>query len=140
MGFDISKQAEHAKAEDAGTRVHVEGLDGAPMYYMDEEGNEHPVILIVAGAHSSIYRRAEARQRKRKLKARSMTAEALFEDAIERAAECTLGWEGFYEGGEPAPFRKESVRGLYVQCQWVYEQVLEAMNDHTRFFSKESNS
>lgn len=140
MGFNIEQQKEATKAEDAGVDVHIHGLDGAPIYYTDDDGEQCPVVIKVAGAHSSYHRKAEEAIRKRKLNRTSFTAERIYEDNINKAVACTLDWDGFLEGEDKLPFTKENVRNVYKNFDWVYEQVVEAMHDHARFFGNESNS
>lgn len=136
-GFDINQQAEKAKKEDEGTEVHIHGLDDLPMFY-EEDGEQKPVTITVAGAHSQTYRRIEDSMRRRKLKPKQLTGEAIFSDNIEKAAACTLDWQGFFVGEEVVQPTANNIKQLYKTCPWVYEQVFEAMHDHARFFGNGS--
>lgn len=136
-GFDISKQAEVANQEDEGVFVHVNGLDDMPMYY-EEDGEEKPVGIYVAGSHSTRYRRIEDQLRKRKIKPRQLTGEAIYDDNVAKAVACTLSWQGFRQGDEVIPLTNQNAEHLYKTCPWVYDQVLEAMHDHKRFFKSGS--
>lgn len=136
-GFDIAAQAKKAEQEDEGTVVHIHGIDEKPMFY-EEDGESKPVTITVAGAHSSKFRRIEEALRRRKIKPRQFTAELVYEDNIEKAAACTLEWEGFQQNGEPVPMTGENAKFLYRSCPWVLEQVMEAMHDHSRFFENGS--
>ena len=140
MGFDIQRQKEATRAEDEGIDVHIHGLDGEPMYYALEENpaEEFPVTIRVAGAHSSLFRQAEETLRRRKLKASTFTGTKIYEDNLFKVVQCTLNWDGFTDGESNLPFTKDAVRQVYMQFPWVLDQVMEAMNDHSRFFEKES--
>lgn len=138
-GFDIATQQEQAKEEDAGITIEIQGVDELPVTYTNLETNEvMPVTITVAGAHSSIMRRVESAIRRRKLKPRQITGEGIFDDNIEKAVACTLDWQGFLNDGEEIEMTPKNIRILYTRCPWVYEQVLEAMHDHARFFGTAS--
>jgi hypothetical protein len=136
-GFDIKAQVEKAKKEDEGIDVHVNGVDEQPLYYQKEE-EMHPVTIRMAGVHSALFRRAEERIRKRKLKPRQFTGELIYEDNIEKVAACALGWDGFYSNGQEVPFTQENIKEIFKQCPWVLDQCMEAMNDHASFFENGS--
>lgn len=134
-GFKIKHEAAKAKQEDIGTVVEIFGLDDLPVVYDGPDEEDLPVTITVCGAHSSIFRRVEAALRRRKLKPRQLTGEAIFEDNLEKVVACTQAWDGFEDDdGKEVAFTRELVKDLYLECPWVYEQVLEAMHDHARFF------
>tara|TARA_B100000749_G_C18377699_1_gene444601 strand:- start:636 stop:1070 length:435 start_codon:yes stop_codon:yes gene_type:complete len=139
-GFDISKEKEAGKSEDAGTFVHICDLNDVPMYYTDAEGAELEVGITVAGAHSTRFRNIEGKQRRRRLKPRDLTGARLHEDSTEKVVHCTLSWQGITDNGEDVRCDAHNVRMIYEACPWVLDQVVEAMNDHTRFFENESSS
>lgn len=135
QGFDIAVEKQAAGAEDEGTDVHVEGVDGTPRYY-ERNGEKVPVTIRVAGAHSSRFRRVEETMRKRKLKARKMTGEVVYEDQLDKIAGCILSWDGILSGGQSVELTTHNAKMLLKACPWVMEQLTEAMNDHERFFSR----
>lgn len=137
-GFDIQAQKAAADQEDAGTVVHIHDLDGRPMYYGGNE--DKPVTITTAGIHSSRYRKVEAAQRRRPLKPRKLTPEAIREDAIERAAACALAWDGFFDGDVAVECNRHNVAEVYRACSWVLDQVAEAMDDHVRFSESSSKA
>ena len=137
-GFDIDAQAAAAKTEDEGTVVHIHGLDEMPMYYEGPDKKPVPVTITVAGAHSPRYRRIEEAQRQRKLKRSQFTGAVIFDDNIEKMSGCTLAWDGFFVNGQPVDCTSHNASQLYRRCPWVYEQVLEAAHDHSRFFGSGS--
>lgn len=143
LGFDIDAQVQAAKKENEGIVVLINGVDEVPIFYM-KDGVKTPVTITVAGAHSDQFRRAENTIRQRKLKPKSFTGQVIYDDAIEKAAACTLAWEGFISrrrGSDalvPVPMTPDNAKQLYKRCPWVHEQVVLAMNDHTGFFETES--
>lgn len=135
--FDITEQKQAARNEDQGIDVHIHGLDDLPMFF-EQDGEEKPVTITVVGSHSSRCRRFEEQLRKRKLKPSNLTGKRIYDDNIEKTAHCSLDWQGFFMDGKEVPFSQHNVKEVYVQCPWVLEQVLEAMNDHARFFESGS--
>lgn len=133
-GLDINSTAKEVAAqEDEGAFVHIHGLDDMPLFYTDDNGEERPVGVVVAGAHSSRYRQMEAQLRKRKIKSRQLTGMAIYDDNLEKAATCTLAWQGFLADGAEVRLTKVAAKDVYHKFPWVYEQVLEAMHDHKLF-------
>ena len=135
--FDIKEQAKAGEVENAGTFVHIHDLSEKLLYFQDGE-EEKPVGILVAGAHSHQYRQIEAQQRQRRLKPKDLTSARAFEDSVERVVFCALGWQGFLMEGKPVQFSKENLKTLLKECPWVLDQITEAMQDHSRFFTKES--
>jgi len=139
-GFDIDLQAAQAKKEDEGIVIHIHGVDEIPLYYKDHEGENKPVTITVAGAHSQKYRAVERELRKRKIKPKSLTSAQAFEDNMHKAVVCTLTWEGFNVNGQHVEPTAHNVEMVYKRCPWVYDQVVEAMHDHAAFFGDGSPS
>lgn len=138
--LDIKKAQEKAKVEDQGVAVHLEDLEGSLIYYQDENGEEKPVTITIAGQHSTLHRDIERRQQKRRLSKKDLTGARARQDLIERVAHCTLGWQGITSDGEPVAFTRDMARQIYEMLPWILDQVVEAMQDHSRFFNKESNN
>lgn len=139
-GFDLSSVDQIAEAEDQGTIVHIHDVEERPMFYRDANGQEKPVTITVTGTQSRRYRSVEASIRRRKLKSRSLTGEALHADNIDRAAACTIAWEGILDHGQPVECNRQNAARLYKAAPWVLDQIAEAMNDHSRFFSNASTT
>lgn len=135
-GFDIDQQKTAAAQEDDGLDVHIQGVDGSPLFYRDSAGQKKPVIIRVAGSNSQKYRRIEEQLRKRKLRANMITGEALHSDQITKVVACTLHWEGFTSNADDVPLTPRNARMVYERCPWVLDQLIEAMNDHESFFKK----
>ena len=140
MSFDLGVEKEAGAIENDGAIVHICDLNDMPMYHDDADGNEQPVTIKVAGAHSKKFREIEGKQRRRRLKPKDLTGARLHEDNTERVVHCTLEWQGFTSNGEVFPLTSENARELYDLCPWVLDQIVEAMSDHTRFFVSELSS
>lgn len=139
-GFDISEQKELAKKEDEGITLHLEGVDGKPMFFRNSVGEVVPVTITVAGSNSDRFKDIENRIRKRKLKPRQLTGDTLHNDQIEKAAYCTLRWEGILDKGNPVRCDHANALALYKHLPFVLRQVIEAMDDHESFFSNGSQT
>jgi hypothetical protein len=126
MDINFSK-ASVADREDEGTVVHVMDENGKPLF---EDGE--PVTITVAGSYSRIYRRVEEQIRKRPLR-KKLTSEVFYEDTMEKTIACTLAWQGFKADGKPFELTRPNAHALYDNCPWIYDQVVEAMNDHALF-------
>lgn len=133
-GFDLSTAEQVASTEDEGTVVELLGPDEKPYLYKDANGEEKPVTITVAGAHSRRHRKAEEALRNRKLKPRQMTGQIFHEDNIEKVVACTLAWSGIADKGQPLELTRANVAMVYKRAPWILDQVQEAMNDHARFF------
>jgi hypothetical protein len=68
-----------------------------------------------------------------------MTAERAIKDHLARVVNCTTGWEGIHVNGVPVEPTKENIRTLYVELEWVYDQVVDHMNEHSNFFKNGSS-
>lgn len=145
MGFVIDDQKDQAGLEDEGTLVHVDGADGEPQFYMNND-QRRPVTIRIAGSHSNRFRRVEEKLRGRKIRGRAKLTQAqLFEDQLEKVIGCIISWEGFFTTRDSNGNRLQeprtveltpvTARALLKGCPWVLEQLTEAMNDHERFFT-----
>lgn len=133
-GFDRKAQQALAATEDEGTVVHVRGVDEQPCFHKPPGAEaERAVTWTVVGVNSRQHRRIEQELRTRKLKPASMTAGAFYADSIEKAAACTVGFDGFYDDGIPVEFNRHNAREILKEFPSLLEQVTEAMNDHARF-------
>lgn len=139
-GFDIEVQKKNREIEDEGVFVHLIGLDDMPMMYEDDDGELQPVGVTVAGDHSNRARAFDKEVRRRKITSKSLTGARLHEDNVERAARCTIDWQGFFSGKQKVEFSLHNVRTVYQEAPWVLEQVTEAMRDSSRFFGTKSSS
>jgi hypothetical protein len=54
------------------------------------------------------------------------------------AAACVISWDGVFNAGEPLPCNEDTCVKVFAAAPWVYQQVLEAMQDHARFFTTSS--
>lgn len=141
-GFDTNNKSV-AQIEDEGTFVHIHDPAGKPMYFgemTDENPDGIPVGITTAGSYSTRYRKAEEAIRRRPIKPKQLTGEKFYDEAIEKTAACALSWQGFFADGQSVPCNKQNALELYDNFPWVYDQVVEAMHEHERFFKKSSNS
>lgn len=135
IGFDMQAESSRAGDEDAGTDVHIRNIKGQLCY--DEDGE--PITITVAGTYSRTYRRVEAAQRKRPFKGRKLNAQSAMDEQIERVVACTLRWSpAMKAGGAPLPCTPGNAADMYKRCPWVLDDLVEAMNDHERFFTSSS--
>ena len=58
-------------------------------------------------------------------------------DAIEKLAQCTLGWSGMSDAGLPVEFSQAAAVKLYSSdgLAWLREQVFVAMDERARFIT-----
>lgn len=139
-GFKISAAKAAAAVEDEGTTVHVKDHAGTPQYYRAEDGSERPVTITVTGRHSSRYRRAAEAIRKRPFKGK-VTGETFYGETIEKAIACTIGWEGFLEDDDsPMELSRANIGRLYQECNWVLDEVSEAIHDSANFSRSSSEA
>ncbi len=140
QGLNIAAQKEMASQEDAGTEVHILGLDDMPLFYEGPEGKDMPVTITVVGTNAAKFREIEDRQRKRRIKPKDLTGMRLHRDAIEKVSFCTLTWVGVFEddGVTPVNCDFDHCRVLYQEVPHVYQQIVEAMGDAENFFGSGS--
>jgi hypothetical protein len=57
------------------------------------------------------------------------------QDAVEKLAACTVGWQGITDGGTPIEFSKQAAAKLYASegLGWLRDQVFIAMDERSRF-------
>ena len=138
-GFDLEQQLELAQREDIATPVHINGVDGNPLYYRAADGQARPVFWYVTGQNSARYRKVDDQLRRRKLKLNQLNAQSLHADNITRIVACSEGWEGFMAKGEPINFTPENARQVLQRARWIVDQLLEAMSEPERFFGSSSS-
>lgn len=129
QGFDLSATAGVEQAHEAGVTVHVEDVNGKPLYIDGDESR--PVVITVAGVYSRRYRRAEEEVNRRVARSRGKISGR--QTVIEKAAACTLRWDGIFDGGKPVDCTPESAERLYKAAPWVLDQVVAAQHDTEGF-------
>lgn len=123
-----------------------QGADMELMHPVDNEvmlqDNKSPITIKLVGTDSKAYRNKNRDfQRKRiakMTKSRTKTIDYTVsdEDACELLAECTIGWSGIVVEGKPLEFSKENAEILYMQFNWIREQVDAFIGDRANFFPK----
>lgn len=108
---------------------------------------EHPVtgepldiVIHLAGTDSSAYRMKQKEITGKRIakmaRGKKPDFAASDSEACELLAACTLGWDGILEGGEEVKFSKESAKNLYMEHNWIREQVDLFIGDRANFFTK----
>jgi hypothetical protein len=137
QGFDLQAAAPVVDLEEQGTCIELTMPDGEPMVYGEDN---RPVTIRVAGTYSRRYKKAErglandALARKRK----KMSDDEQDTRLMKLAAACVISWDGVFNAGEPLPCNEDTCVKVFAAAPWVYQQVLEAMQDHARFFTTSS--
>lgn len=105
------------------------------------------IVVKVYGADSEKARAVETAQRNRRLRviqatggARRMKAEEYDKEGLDLLVECTAGWSGVVENGEPLEFNSANVRSVYERHPWLREQVDKAVADRSLFFKKQPSA
>jgi hypothetical protein len=136
QGFELTQAAPIVDLEGQGTLVELLGADGEPMQVGTGE-TATPVTVRVAGTYSRRYKAAErvAADAMIKRKKKTLTPEEQEHRMMTLAAACVIEWHGIFAHGEPLPCTESNVLAVFTAAPWIYQQVLEAMQDHSRFFT-----
>lgn len=139
--FDISTTKDVATKEDQGITVPIKDVNGEPQAY-DDNGQQKPAVIRVAGTYSTTYRRAAEAMRDKAIKRRrvSLSGEQMAKQELELIASCILAWEGLSNAGAPFPCTKQNAIALLEACPWIRADVEAAMSDHESFFANSSAS
>ena len=132
---ELNAGQEIAAREDEGTVVECLDEFGKPMFEDDQ-----PVTITVVGVRSKRYRRAEEAIRRRPIKHGKLTGEKFYDENLEKVIACTVAWKGWKSGGQPAELNRDNAAVVYTNFPWIYDQVMEAMNDASRFFRNSSEN
>jgi hypothetical protein len=142
-GFNVKTAPDLSKLEDEGIWVELIDPEGEEMVWWEDDGEEHPVRILMAGSYSRRYRRAYEAQTTRAVNSRramKVTGGLIASQRRELAAACTLKWEGIHDGTGVIECNRENALALYTEHLWVLEQVEQAMNDHAGFSKKDSSN
>lgn len=121
-------KASQLKARDT-AELHLKDIEGEPMFYKSESGEEKPVLIRVYGPGSDPYRKAQVGAQRRVAVLLKKNRRALEERTPdERAADTAVLLADIthsVEGLELDADGREGVVALYAdpQCGWVAEQV-----------------
>lgn len=127
--FDFATRDVAAKAE-AGADLEV--LDPVT-------GESVGVTITLAGADSTIHRKATATIAKRRMsnakgfRNRALDPEKFEAESIEVLAACTLGWKGVVVDGAPLPCGRDNAVMLYTRFPWLREQVDQFISDRSAY-------
>jgi len=119
-----------------GASLHLEHpVTGAPL---EHEGK--PMVIVLAGADSKVYRNKQKDFQNRRLKNLSRGKKAdysnLDSENIELLAACTLSWSGIVAGGKELKYSPSAARELYEKHNWIKEQVEAFVGERANFFTK----
>lgn len=126
--FDFASRDVTAKADEG---AELEVLDPA-------NGKPVGVFITLAGADSSVHRKATAAIANRRAKGgfrRNINLDDLQTESIEVLARCTLGWSGVVLDGKDVPLSKEAAVTLYTRFPWLREQVETFISDRANYLS-----
>ena len=126
--FDFASRDVTAKADEG---AELEVLDPA-------NGKPVGVFITLAGADSSVHRKATAAIANRRAKGgfrRNINLDDLQTESIEVLARCTLGWSGVVLDGNDVPLSKEAAVTLYTRFPWLREQVETFISDRANYLS-----
>lgn len=112
--------------------------EGAELEVLDPvTGDGVGVFIILAGADSTIHRKATATIAKRRMsnmkgfRNMALDPEKFEAEGIEVLAACTLGWRGVVVDGAPLPCSRDNAIQLYTRFPWLREQVDQFISDRS---------
>lgn len=104
---------------------------------VDEQ--KQPFTITIAGAHSSVYRRALSAHRDRANRRTQIPpSEVLDRQWVDFVAACVLAWSEMTFDDQPFPCSKENAFRLLTAYPWIRRQLEEAMHDHEGFIKASS--
>ena len=113
---------------------------GADLEVLDPvTGEAVGVTITLAGADSTIHRKATATIAKRRMsnakgfRNRALDPEKFEAESIEVLAACTLGWKGVVVDGAPLPCGRDNAVMLYTRFPWLREQVDQFISDRSAY-------
>lgn len=108
---------------------------------------EHPVsgekidgmVITLAGSDSKAFRAKQkeinASRLTKMLKRKSAGLQHSDDEDCDLLASCTLGWSGIVAGGEKIKFSHAAAKKLYLEHNWIREQVDEFIGNRANFFT-----
>lgn len=127
--FDFASRDVAAKAE-----------EGAELEVLDPVTSEAVgVYIVLAGADSSVHRKATANLTKRRIngqkgfRAKGFDPEKAEAESIEILAACTLSWKGVQVDGAPLPCSRDNAIKMYTRFPWLREQVEQFISDRSEY-------
>jgi len=107
---------------------------GAPI--QDSKGES--IYIELYGYDSTVFRNAKNRIMNKRIGKKKIvdTAEATESDNAELLAACTVSWAGIAKGGELLECTPANVKMVYLNVNWIKEQVDDFVGDRGNFFKK----
>lgn len=137
MGLDLSRGAEITEREDRGFKVPLKDELGKVETY-DEGGEKKPGYILVAGAHSSRYRRKKEALDRRKVDKNTFVEGKWTSDATELVIACVIDWRGVENKGQPIDCTPHNVRAIFEAYPHMLRACDEAINEPANFLSPSS--
>jgi len=131
-GLDLSESVNAIAHEDAGIPVELTDHKDDPVYKADGS----PVVWLIAGGYSSKFREAleKSRQREQKRRGQPMSVEDSIRDNAEFLADCSIGWDGITDKGQPLAFTRDRAVDVLVKLPFVRNKLAVKQHDHRGFF------
>lgn len=127
--FDFAARDVAAKAEEGAELEVLDPVTGEPV----------GVYITLAGADSSLHRKATATITKRRLngqkgfRAKGFDPEKVEAESIEILAACTLSWKGVVVDGAALPCSRDNAIKMYTRFPWLREQVEQFIGDRSAY-------
>lgn len=133
--MDLDNLDLEQKSEEGASLQLEHPVTGLPL---EHEGK--PMIIVLAGADSKVYRSKQKDFQNRRLQNLSRGKKAdytnLDAENIELLAVCTLSWSGIVAGGKELKYSVGAARELYEKHYWIREQVEAFVGERANFFTK----
>lgn len=104
------------------------------------DGTPTGFVITILGKDSDQYRKVEAEQRERAIRAANttgtfrMSPEAIEANATELIVACVKGWSGLVDDNEnPIPFTADALKGLLTESPYVREVLDRNIGDRSLF-------
>ena len=127
--FDFATRDVAAKAEQGAELEVLDPVTGEPV----------SAYITLAGADSTIHRKAAANISKRRFNSRKgfrskdFDVEKMEAESIEILAVCTLSWKGVTVDGVPLPCSRDNAIKMYTRFPWLREQVEQFIGDRSAY-------
>lgn len=138
--FKLPEEFDTVNLADKGAAMEVEGPNGVVPRKPDGSA---AMVIVVLGADSSAFRKAQNRNLNKRLAKRNvkMTAEELEAETIDLLAEVTVSWEGFVGAdNQPIACNRQNAAALYRKYPFIREQADRFINERANFLPKSETS
>ena len=99
-------------------------------------GDDTDIQIKLAGRDSKIFKnQLTAYQDKARQKAKGLSPAESNKFTKSTYVACTLDWKHVEENGEEIEFTQQNVKRLYEKYNWLYEQVVDFVDDRVNFLA-----